>query len=410
MNFKLPPVYADVVIIGSGPAGLSAATQLKALGVQRVAVMEREEVAGGIPRHCPHYTYGLREWGRLMDGPGYAKTLVKKALQAGVDIFTGTSVTDIDDNGTVTVSTREGILQTESKAVLVATGTRESSRAQRLLSGTRPTGVYNTGALQQFIYLANRKPCKRAVILGSELVSFSALLTLRHAGIEVAAMVETSPSSLCPYPAHWMLKLMGIPFYTGAHDLYINGHPTVTSVDFAHEQGGQNIACDGVIVSGQFLPDAALLQKAGVTLCTGSGGPSIDQYWRTSNPRIFSAGNVIHPVDTAGVAFREGRQAAFAIKDYLDMQLPSAATATAVTWNEHVKYFYPQRLTGELAPASSLMGKLRVADWSNTRLQLLQGDTPVWQRSQQMVPERRLSVPVNRLVPGEQPFTVKVEP
>lgn len=96
------------------------------------------------------------------------------------------------------VLTPVGIQVLEAQRVLLALGTRETPRAARLVSGTRPWGVFTTGALQQLVYLAGFKPCTRAVIVGSELVSFSNLLTMRHAGIRPLAMLEESASVLAP--------------------------------------------------------------------------------------------------------------------------------------------------------------------------------------------------------------------
>src|SRR3546814_14591772 len=80
-----------------------------------------------------------------------------------------------------------------SSDLLLATGVRETSRAARLIGGARPLGVVTTGALQSLVYLAGRRPFERPVILGTELVSFSALLTCRHAGIRPDALVEPNP-------------------------------------------------------------------------------------------------------------------------------------------------------------------------------------------------------------------------
>ena len=62
---------SDVTIIGGGPAGLSAAIELRRRGV-RVTVLERELQAGGIPRQLPHPGFGMRDRHRLTTGPRYA--------------------------------------------------------------------------------------------------------------------------------------------------------------------------------------------------------------------------------------------------------------------------------------------------------------------------------------------------
>ena len=90
---------ADVVIVGAGPAGLAAAAELRRLGVPRVVVLEREAAAGGIPRHCGHYPFGMREFHRVLRGPDYAARLVALATAAGVEIRTRTSVTALHPGG-----------------------------------------------------------------------------------------------------------------------------------------------------------------------------------------------------------------------------------------------------------------------------------------------------------------------
>ena len=69
----------EVAIVGGGPAGLSAARRLHELGIRDVVVLEREREAGGVPRHCGHTGFGLREFKRLLQGPGYTQRLAQAA-------------------------------------------------------------------------------------------------------------------------------------------------------------------------------------------------------------------------------------------------------------------------------------------------------------------------------------------
>ena len=61
----------DVAIIGGGPAGLAAACALKGRGMSRIVVLEREGEAGGIPRHCGHPPFGMREFNRRAPAASY---------------------------------------------------------------------------------------------------------------------------------------------------------------------------------------------------------------------------------------------------------------------------------------------------------------------------------------------------
>lgn len=75
MSAPFDVANAEVLVIGAGPAGLAAATRLKSLGVRNVIVVDREQQAGGIPRHCGHPPFGMREFGRVLTGPVYARRL-----------------------------------------------------------------------------------------------------------------------------------------------------------------------------------------------------------------------------------------------------------------------------------------------------------------------------------------------
>ncbi|HET7902528.1 MAG TPA: FAD-dependent oxidoreductase [Candidatus Nanopelagicales bacterium] len=76
----------DVVIVGGGPAGLTAARELAR--DRSVVVLDREREAGGIPRHSDHLGYGMRDLRRVTSGPAYARRLVDAALSAGAEIRT----------------------------------------------------------------------------------------------------------------------------------------------------------------------------------------------------------------------------------------------------------------------------------------------------------------------------------
>ena len=76
----------DVAIIGSGPSGLAAATLLKQSGIQQVVVLERESEAGGIPRHCGHPPFGIREFKRVLTGPKYGLSQEDAEVEAWITL------------------------------------------------------------------------------------------------------------------------------------------------------------------------------------------------------------------------------------------------------------------------------------------------------------------------------------
>ena len=170
----------SAIIIGAGPAGLTAARTLRDNGVRDVLVLERAPVAGGLPRHCGHSGWGVFDFRRILTGPSYAKRLI--AAARGVEIMADATVTRIEPQGRIEISTQAGVEKLEARTILIATGIRETPRSARLVAGARPLGITTTGAFQDMVYVGGMRPFSRPVIVGTELVSFSAVLTARHAG------------------------------------------------------------------------------------------------------------------------------------------------------------------------------------------------------------------------------------
>ncbi len=278
----------DVVIIGGGPAGLAAARRLADLGVTSVTVLEREQEAGGIPRHCGHSGFGWQSHRRIWTGPRFAGEL-RRSVE-GLDIRTGSTVLKIEPDSIIRIQNNNGVTELQARRILIATGTRETPRAARLIGGSRPQGVMNTGALQAHIYLRQHKPFARPVIIGSEWVSFSAILTCRHLGIKPVAMIEENARISAPRPGDLIANLLyGVPVWTRTKLIAIEGRTQVESIEIECDGVRRHVACDGVILTGQFEPDASLLMnKADVML----------------------AGNVQGQLKTSGVCWREGRDAA----------------------------------------------------------------------------------------------------
>jgi thioredoxin reductase len=389
-------VTVDVAIVGGGPSGLSAARALKDGGVKDVVVIEREQEAGGIPRHCGHTGYGLREFRRLMTGPAYARRLVAEARD--VEIRTGTTVLSLGPEGHIDLVGPRGRETLHAGRVLVAVGARETPRSARLIAGARPWGVMNTGTLQHFAYLTRIRPFRRAVIVGTELVSFSALLTLRHAGIDAVAMIEEGPRIVARRPGDWVARLLfDVPVLVATRVVSVEGGATVTGIVL--ERGGEQfrLPCDGIVVSGRFTPETALLKGGPIALDGGTRGPAVDQHWRTTDPRVFAAGNLLHPIETAGVAWAEGRAAAAAILADRAGRLPPGPGAPIVTGGA-LRYLYPQRIVAGGPAPDRLMFRARAAEAARGALAIEAGGRTVWARDVRVLPERRIVLPPEPLL------------
>ena len=264
----------DVLVVGAGPAGLTAAAELRRLGVERVLLTDREAEPGGVPRHSQHTGYGLRDRHRVMTGPAYARALTDAAVRAGVDVRPGSTVTSLRADVAkplpasagepspgalaAVVTSARGVQTVRPSAVLLATGCRERPRAARLVPGDRPAGIMTTGELQQRVYLGGERLSGRALVVGAEHVAFSAAVTLAHAGADVIALVTDLErhQSYAAFRAGAALRWR-TPVWTSVVVTRIDGPGgRLAGVEIADTAGGnpRYVPCELIVFTGDWTP------------------------------------------------------------------------------------------------------------------------------------------------------------
>ena len=400
----------EVIVVGGGPAGLAAARQLLDAGIRDILVLERETEAGGVPRHCHHPGFGFAHLRRPLTGPAYAARLREAVAPV---IRTRACVLALKPRGEITVAEPErGIVEYRARAVLLATGARETPRPPRFVSGDRPNGVLTTGALQQFLHLGAIRPFERALVVGSEYVALSALWTMRRAGIRPLALIEPGKHPLAPSMlVRTVCGLLRVPLLLETEIETIRGGEKVEEVLVRGRHGRRRFRCDGVLFTGRFVPEASLVEASHLDLDPATGGPLIDQHWRCSDPAYFAAGNLLRPIETAGIAAREGIEAARAILRHLEGRLPAAERMVEIRFDSPVRYVYPRRLAVPGGPLSPLQLRARVERPFEGSLVLLRNGEEIWRERGSWAPERRIRLPGHRLeLAGLERIELRAEP
>jgi hypothetical protein len=185
----------------------------------------------------------------------------------------------------------------------LATGARERPRAARLVPGTRPAGIFTTGQLQQWVHRQDLPLGGRALVVGAEHVSYSAVLTLREAGVRTVALVTDLPQTQT-FRAFDVATRVGlrVPVWTETTMTAVSGRDTVDGVLVRGPDGAERaVAVDAVVFSGDFIPDNELARLAGVAMDAGTRGPACAADGRTTTAGLFATGNLVHPAETADV-------------------------------------------------------------------------------------------------------------
>jgi hypothetical protein len=170
-----------------------------------------------------------------------------------------------------------------------------------------------TGELQQRVYLGGEKLSGRALVVGAEHVSFSAALTLAHAGARVIALVteHERQQSYAAFRLGAALRCR-VPVWTGSAIGRVAGRGRLSGVEVADVRTGvaRFVPCDTVVFTGDWIPDHELARRAGLAMDPGTRGPVVDTRLETSAPGVFAAGNLVHAAETADIAALSGRHAA----------------------------------------------------------------------------------------------------
>lgn len=314
--------HFKVAIIGGGPAGIGVAVGLAKRGIGPVVLIERRAEVGGTPmgyRKKPGGVPTFVEWtrGRVVFGEELAGRMAKRLAKIDTTIRLNAQVTQIDPaEKRLTLLGSEGVCDVTADAVVLAAGAREQTPTEKgWLAGARTARVGFTRHITGWLDGHGLLPARKPVVVGSDLIAYSAAAKLRAAGSDEPVMIDRRRSPSAGLFERLFFRRWTRPDWSG--DVTAAGIKGDRSAAGVQSSDGQDWHGDGVMICGELVPNTELALLGGLAVELPSRQLQLARGQALSEPGWFAAGNVLGGFHGAQWCYFNGRQAARRVANFL---------------------------------------------------------------------------------------------
>ncbi|MBR5997401.1 MAG: FAD-dependent oxidoreductase [Bacilli bacterium] len=341
----------DLVVIGSGAAGMAAAIEAKRNGVNDLLILEKDEKLGGILNQCIHNGFGLTEFKEELTGPEYLQRFVDEVKRLEIPYKLNAQVIDLTKDKVITYSSKEdGLVKLQAKAIIMATGCYERNAGAIMLPGDRCSGVITAGTAQRYLNINGLMVGKRVVVLGSGDIGLIMARRLTLEGAKVLCVSE-----IMPYSAGLNRNIQqclidyDIPLYLSRTVSKVIGKDRLEKVILSAVDENLQIIpgtemefeCDTLILSVGLIPYVSLLNYIDCPI-SSTKGAVVNQYMETMIPGIFTAGNCLHVHDVVDFVSQEARLAGRSAALYLKNEINNDEKKIPIKPGNNISYVLPQ--------------------------------------------------------------------
>ena len=317
----------DLIIIGAGISGMTAAMGAVKAGIKKILIIERESNVGGIINQCIHNGFGEKFFGQEVTGPEYIDFIERELEKLSIEIILNTTVLDVTRGKVVTyVNSKEGVKDVNSCAIIFAMGAKEQYLGNIVIPTNGLTGIFTVGEAHRIINLDGYLPGRKTIIIAKDKWGFIVARRLIIEGGNVEGVViEKTFDEMNDGEINNIIDGFDIPIIENSRVIEIEGETRIKKVEIMNLNSKviEKKKCDSLLLSVGFVPENSIVKKLEININSEILGPEVVEF-ETSVGGFFACGNIIygekalHMKETDGIEC--GIKAAEYIKECIKKQ------------------------------------------------------------------------------------------
>lgn len=311
----------DLIVIGGGIAGMTAAMEAAKNGVKNILIIEREKTLGGILNQCIHIGFGKKLLKTSVSGTEYINYIQKEIEKSNITVLLKTEVLDLSMDKVVTyVNSKDGVVEVKASAIILATGCREKYTGSIVIPTNSFTGIYTVGNAHEVINIDGYLPGKQSVIVAN---NKWALIVARRLIVEggnvKALLIMKNDNFKFDDEDKDIIEGFDIPIIENSRIMSIVGNERIEKVKIQHVESGKEeiIECDSLLLSVGYFPEIELGKKINIKINDKTLGPEVNNY-STSVNGVYACGNLIYGVEALNEQDVNGIEAGKVVAEYIN--------------------------------------------------------------------------------------------